>query len=134
MIMALETLTENRSKHQVALELIEKWRETVENQKRSYPSGSEEYEALDALERELLFRREASLRSQIRTLVHDTLSLNGNPHAMQWASRAVKVYDSRSRLVHEGKLPRNELLTAEREAKEIVVAVLKAKLTLTTVQ
>lgn len=56
------------------------------------------------LERELLFRREASLRSQIRKLVVDALVIAGNPDPQEVGRRAVKVYDKRSTLVHQGVL------------------------------
>jgi hypothetical protein len=127
LVMALETLTPSHPKHQVALDLIDHWRLQVEQEKSVLQPDSVEYEALKALERELLFRKEASLRSQIRTLVHDILAAEGHHDAVQIARRAVKVYDNRSTLVHEGTLPENELRVAERDAKEIVEAVLRAK-------
>jgi hypothetical protein len=126
--MALETLTSSRPKHRAAQELLNQWQLQVGERKQQLPVASDEYEALESLERELLFRREASLRSQIRTLVHDTLEADGNPNANQLAGRAVKVYDSRSTLVHEGVLQTDELRTAEQDAREIVVMVLKSKL------
>jgi hypothetical protein len=128
LVMALETLTSSQPKHKVAQELLNQWQLQVGERKQQLPVDSDEYEALESLERELLFRREASLRSQIRTLVQDTLEAEGNPNTYQLARRAVKVYDSRSTLVHEGVLPTDELRTAEQDAREIVVMVLKSKL------
>jgi hypothetical protein len=127
LVMALETLTTGHPKHQVTLNLIDQWCLQVEQERSQLQPNSAEYEALEALERELLFRKEASLRSQIRTLVHATLIADGHQDAVQMARRAVKVYDNRSTLVHEGTLPENELRVAERDAKEIVEAVLRAK-------
>ena len=128
LVMALETLTTSKQKHTVAQDLLGEWQLRVSELKKALPADSEEYESLESLERELLFRREASLRSQIRTLVYDTLVAEGNPNALQWARRAVRVYDSRSTLVHEGTLPVGELRIAETDAREIAVMVLKAKL------
>lgn len=128
LVMALETLTESQQKHRVAQELLNQWQLQVGERKELLPVDSEEHEALESLERELLFRREASLRSQIRKLVHNTLEADGNPNASQLARRAVQVYDRRSTLVHEGVLPTDELRTAEQDAREIVVMVLKSKL------
>ena len=128
LVMALETLTSTQPKHRVAQELLNQWQLQIGERKHQLPVDSDEYQALESLERELLFRREASLRSQIRTLVQDTLEADGHPYAYQLARRAVKVYDSRSTLVHEGVLPSDELRTAEQDAREIVVMLLKSKL------
>lgn len=127
LVMALETLSGHESKHKVALDLLEQWRPAVEQLKEKYSQDSEEHEALEALERELLFRREASLRSQIRKLVVDALVIAGNPDAQEIGKRAVKVYNKRSTLVHQGFLTQMELIETEREAREIVESVLKAK-------
>ncbi len=127
LIMVLETLTVSHPKHEVALELLTQWRSQVEERKRQLHPGSEEHEALEALERELLFRREASLRSQIRTLVRNTLTTAGNLNASRYAQHAVRAYDRRSTLVHEGTLPTGVLREAARDAREIVEAVLKAE-------
>ncbi len=68
-----------------------------------------------------------SLRSQIRNLVHRTLDTVGNPDAQTLAQQAVKLYDKRSKLVHEGTLPEQELRQSESDTKRIVEMVLKAK-------
>jgi len=128
LVMALETLSGHESKHKVVLDLLEQWRPEVEQQKGKYSQDSEEHEALEALKRELMFRKEASLRSQIRKLVVDALVIAGNPDAQEVGRRAVKVYDKRSTLVHQGFLTQAELVETEREAREIVESVLKAKI------
>jgi hypothetical protein len=127
LVMALETLTVSSLKSQFVLNIIANWQKDVNLLKNQLESDSEDYEALIALERELLFRREKSLRSQIRALVFDTLQTSDVPDAKELADKAVKVYDKRSTLVHEGTLPVEELNWAEAEAKNIVEVVLRAK-------
>ena len=130
LVMALETLTDNQPKPPFILAILDQWQRHVEHLKGDVQSESDEHAALEALERELLFRREASLRSQIRSLVHRTLEDAGNPDAQVLARQAVRIYDKRSTLVHEGTLPDRELRQAESDAKRIVEMVLKAKFVL----
>jgi hypothetical protein len=127
LVMALETLTVSSPKSQFLLNLIANWQKDVDRLKNELESESEEFEALIALERELLFRKEKSLRSQVRALVYDALQRSGASYAREMAEKAVKVYDKRSTLVHEGALPIQDIQWAETEAKNIVEAVLKAK-------
>ena len=61
-------------------------------------------------------------------MVAETLQRSGHANAREFGIRAVNVYDKRSKLVHMGKLPEKDLYQAEKDAKEILVAVLKAKL------
>ncbi len=127
LIMALETLTTNPDKHKVALDLLEQWKQQVKKQKAEYEQNSDESEALEALEGELLFRKKASLGSQLRTLVRETLESAGNPNAAEYVKQVNKLYKQRGQLVHEGSLPSDELRFAVERAKEIVESVLKAK-------
>ena len=73
--MALEVLTEPTKKHQVAQRLLDDLEGAVAKRLASFEDDSDEWQALDALKRELCFRRETSLRSRIRQLV-----LNGFPN------------------------------------------------------
>jgi len=72
-------------------------------------NDSIEAAALDSLERELLFRKEASLRFKIREFVLRTLTSAGDPDANELARAAVAAYDLRSALVHEGTLPPDQV-------------------------
>jgi hypothetical protein len=127
LVIALETLTESSPKAQIALDLLTGWQRDISRLKVQFQAASAEHQALDSLERELVFRRDKSLRSQIRELVRDTLEKADVANAVGLAKEAVKVYDKRSTLVHEGSLPDKELQWAVSEAKGIVEAVLKAK-------
>jgi hypothetical protein len=130
LVMVLESLTESQLKHQTAQRLIDSWYPQLLELKRQVVEtspNSEESEALEALERELFFRKEASLRSQIRALVVSSLTRVGHPDPRGMGSRAVKLYDARSTLVHEGTLPREKLTAALRDAAEIARIVLQAQ-------
>jgi hypothetical protein len=128
LIMVLETLTTSPEKHKVSLELIVKWKEELNKKRNNYNTDTDEHESLTALERELLFRKEASLRSQIRALILDTLKAKGGNQALEYSKQAVNAYDLRGKLVHNGWLPPTELSSAIENIKVIAVEVLKAKM------
>jgi hypothetical protein len=128
LVMALESLAPSWEKHPVAIELLAGWRTELIEHRDMMVQGSDEYDALVALERELLVRREASLTSQIRTLVRDTLKEVGFSDAEERARRAVQVYDTRSRLVHNGRVDAVELHDALRDAKRLASDVLRARI------
>lgn len=134
LVMVLESLTESQPKHQTAQCLIDSWRPQLLELKRQIDEtnpNSEESEALEALERELFFRKEASLRSQIRALVVSSLIAAEHLDPVEMGRRAVRLYDARSTLVHEGTLPREKLTAALRDAREIARIVLQAQFQIT---
>ena len=117
LVMALEALASGIPRTQIVLNLIEKWNKQVEELEEAVKPDSDDAASLESLRRELLFRREDSIRQQIRGLVFTTLQDNGDKDAANVAGTAVKVYDLRSRLVHEGKLETQELRKATNDAK-----------------
>ena len=68
--------------------------------------------ALDALKRELLVRRDASIRMRIRHFVRSTLETASVPDAQRIAAKAVAAYDARSSLVHYGTLSSAQISTS----------------------
>jgi hypothetical protein len=134
LVMVLESLTESQPKHQTAQHLIDSWHPQLLELKLKIDEtnpNSEESESLEALERELIFRKAASLRSQIRALVVSSLTSVGHLDPEGMGRRAVKLYDARSTLVHEGTLPNEKLTAALRDAKEIARIVLQAQFQIT---
>jgi hypothetical protein len=128
LVLALETLMDEPPRHAVVIELLEKWKPDVTSAKAKYAPNTDEFLALESLERELIFKKTDSLRRQVRTLVDESLRNSFGPEqAKELASKAVKVYDLRSKLVHEGYLPECELNQATADAKNIAPQVLKAK-------
>lgn len=126
-VMALEALATGDPKADEVQELMDEWEEEIEMKKAEYNPNSRVFNDLEALERELLFRRESSLRTQIRQLVLTSLDDWARDERLKIADRAVEVYDARSTLVHEGHLPAPRLNTAASDAQEIAQAVLQAR-------
>lgn len=127
LIMSLESLATATLKSSLAIELITKWGTELEHYKNNLPPLSEDAASLEALHRELLFRREDSVRSQIRKLVLATLQPDID--APDRARDAVRLYDIRSKLVHEGTVDSHKLDVALSEAKALVYRTLRARFT-----
>ncbi len=128
LIMALESIAPHNHKHQIAQKLIDSWIKDLNQKIAMLEKNSEEYHSLESLQKEINFRREASLRSQIRSLVLDTLNEDNNHLAAEYAKKAVKSYDIRSILVHDGIIDTKILEEALTDTKEIVLLVLKSRL------
>jgi hypothetical protein len=128
-VMALEVLAPSAEKHPVALALLQKWRTELTAAITAVPADSPEGSDLEALEREINFRKEASIRSRIRHLVHTTLSAVGATDAEQMARTALKAYDSRSVLLHDGSLPEQEIGVTIGNLRTILERLFQAYLT-----
>jgi hypothetical protein len=125
LVMAIESLATPSAKHQVALRLITQWQTQLRTEQAQHAPFSPEFEALEALARELLFRRDDSIRSQIRRLVSTCVSTH-DAEVREMVNRAVKVYDLRSTLVHTGHLAETEIEQGESHAREVLEFVLEA--------
>ena len=129
LVMALEVLSEPTKKHEVAQQLLDDLEGAIAKRRTSFENDSDEWHALDALKRELCFRRETSLRSRIRQLV-----LNGFPNVVDWKpgntglGKWVSAYDVRSELVHDGTVPKTKLTRAHSVARSIVRDLLEARM------
>lgn len=119
LVIAMESLAKPTAKHQVATDLLGSWRQELEGEMQKYESSSEEYRSLEALSRELGFRGDDSIRSQVRKLFANLPGL-GSAEASDLQRRALHVYDRRSTLVHDGHLPIEELSALEAEACELL--------------
>lgn len=127
LVLALESLATEKQKHPTVQAFMNAWREALIKKISSLDQGTEEYEDFCSLERELSFRRGSSFRSNIRRLVTKTLEADKHEETEAFALEAVKVYDLRSKLAHEGALPVDQLNAGVEKALKIVNAVLKAK-------
>ena len=125
LIMALEALALATLKAPIALGRLNRWQAELAALRSTLSAQSEDAGALDSLERELLFRREDSVRSQVQKLVATALSPAED--ARERARDAVRLYDLRSRLVHEGSLDVATLDRATGEAKTLVHRTLLAR-------
>ncbi len=100
--MAFEVLAPVTLKHEVVQTLINSWRISVENAKVAYVGNDAALAAVESLERELLFRRESSIRGRIREFVFTELGQDSG--AKDQARQVVSAYDARSTLLHDGRL------------------------------
>jgi Apea-like HEPN len=128
--MAIEVLTQPAAKHVVAQELLDTLQELVTRGLAAHAVDSEEWHALDSLQRELLFRRDNSIRSRVRTLVSTALSKVPDAERSQLARDAVWVYDLRGALVHDGTVPKNELSRGYGLARSVIMQLLTARMQL----
>ena len=76
------------------------------------------------MRKELLFRKDDSIRRRIRNYVFELLNSNEDEYAKEISKSAVKVYDFRSTLVHGGGIDESDLSENLTKAKEIVEKVL----------
>lgn len=127
LVMALEALAPDELKPPVVQQLIEDCMRVLDERQAKVAQHSDEWFAYDALRRELGFRRETSIRQKIRTLVRTTLSQHGDPDADEIARATAAIYDQRSKLVHDGFLPKLELSQATEKLRNIVRRVLEAR-------
>lgn len=127
LVMVLESLAESENRPKVVLNTLENFKYQIEEIEKNYPDDSVEKISLESLKRELVFRKEDSIRKQIRSLVFDALSMNGDSDALKISKQALNIYDKRSTLVHEGSIPADELRKVSAEARNIVERVLRAK-------
>jgi hypothetical protein len=127
LVMALEALTKGEKRPKTVLDLLARWGKELDEQKAESKGDLECLAALESLGRELVFRRESSIRNQIRSLVKTTLTEAGDADAEAVAKKALKIYDHRSTLVHDGTLDPLLLSDSFSEARSIVERVLRAR-------
>ena len=126
LVMALECLSNPARKHASALTFLDRWSAELDDRLSALDSSSDEADALDSLKRELLFRRDDSIRRRVRRMVQDVMHAVEAPDAHELAKDAVQVYDDRSKLSHEGHLDPKRLRTGYRTAESILRRLLMA--------
>jgi hypothetical protein len=124
LVMALEVLAIPASKTQVCQELLERWRHELVALLSEH-QNSPDHADLEALMRELAFRKESSIRSRIRKLL---ASLQGALLSDQDARRAIQIYDLRGGLVHDGRADQRELSRAVSDGRRIIASILQYRL------
>ena len=125
LVFAIESLTTPMPKHPVAANLLLRWRAELEAEMKKHDSSSGAFDGLGAILRELNFRADDFIRSQVRKLFA-TLPGYSHEDADALQRRAVLVYDKRSALVHDGHLPGEDIRALEREARHLLETVLRA--------
>ncbi|MEK8078567.1 hypothetical protein [Pseudomonas sp. XK-1] len=126
LMMALEVLAPVVEKHVDAVVLLKDFADTVQA-RLSAASDEETCDALQALLREIDFRKETSIRRRVRKLVLDVVSLS-EPELSELARKVVKAYDLRSSLVHTGDVDAQALNDAYAVTLNVARLILKARL------
>lgn len=119
LIMTLEVLAPVTEKHAAAQELLTGWGQVIK-ERLSQAVGDDERDALEALSRELEFRKETSIRRRVRRLILDEAPID-DLSKTALARQVVRAYDLRGGLVHSGSVDENEL----REAHDITLRAVK---------
>jgi hypothetical protein len=127
-ITALEVLANPVLKHEVAQRLLSQLNDMIQEQMSIYQSDTNEHHALESLQRELIFRREASLRSSIRKLVLDGLTDLTENDRVARSREAVWAYDFRGSLVHDGIAANAELHRAHDIAYQTLIDLLARRI------
>ena len=119
LMMILEVLAPVTEKHFIVQELISDWKAEI-HESLACVSDPDAVDSLRALDRELEFRKETSIRRRVRQLVLDVAPLD-DAGKNELATRVVNAYDIRSTLVHSGRIADSEL----REAFEVAFTTVK---------
>jgi hypothetical protein len=124
LVMALETIAMPTRRTDNVLQLIDKWKKEADEELHKLNKDGDDYLSLESLSRELLFRKEDSIRRRIRNYVFKIADIGDSEIASDLAKSALKVYDFRSALVHGKKIDKQELSNQLSKAKDIVLKVL----------
>nr|VTO95537.1 hypothetical protein BIN_B_01018 [Mycobacterium riyadhense] len=125
LVIAMEALSEKTYKHQVARDLLHRWKQELKAEKSKYDRSSEEFKSLNDLHSEIKWRGESSLGDGIRKLFVGLPAVT-EEELEELQRRAMVVYRKRSTLVHEGYVPVEELPGLEREARELLEVLFSA--------
>lgn len=118
LVIALEAVAVARPKHEAALLLLDKWGQELDDQLKEAVVGTDEYNSLKALRHTLQYQRTDSIRSSVQNLFSNIA--HSPEEELTLRKRARDVYDKRSTLVHEGRLPAEELSDLEESARNLL--------------
>lgn len=124
--MALEVLADPSKKHEAALQLIDRWKADIQRQKLAMATDHEAVASLESLERELLVRKQVSIRSRIRHTANRLAPHLSADEQHELAHNAVATYDARSSLVHKGRLEEKDVHEFVEKGQKTVSLLLKA--------
>ena len=127
-IIALEVLSNPVMKHKVVHLLLDDLNAKIKEQLHVYDVNSDEQHALESLQRELIFRREASLRSSMRKLILDGLKDLSVNDLITRSKEIVWAYDLRGSLVHDGIVPETDLHRAHDIVHQTLIDLLEREI------
>lgn len=123
LVTVLEVLAPVTEKHPAAIRLVVDLHRDIDDLLKT-EVDPDARDALEALRKEIDFRREKSIRRRIRCLVLDEPTLGDIPQRKGLARRIVDAYDLRSAMTHSGAIAEEALIGAF----EIILAVVKSVL------
>ncbi|MCY1303587.1 hypothetical protein D9M70_533010 [compost metagenome] len=126
LMMVLEVLSPVTEKHPVAVALLNELAATVQTRLDDM-SDEDTRDALQALAREIDFRKETSIRRRVRKLILDVAPLPV-PELQELARDVVRAYDLRGSLIHTGTVDGLALGNAYAVALKATKLILKARL------
>lgn len=118
--VALEALLPVTFKDPIVVQLVSRWGSELASLRSDPNRSTDEIAALDSLERELIFRRETSIRQRIRIQVRIAAIAAGHADPPALAARAVSAYDIRSGFMHTGQLDQTNLSTASGSLRDAI--------------
>jgi len=121
--MVLEVLAEPEDKPPIVRALIERWDTEASSQMEALVTNgetSDNYKALDSLRRELLFRRDVSIRRRVRRLGELLDTSFAPPEGATYEELAILAYDVRGSLLHTGSVEDTSLAKAYTAADKTV--------------
>lgn len=130
LMMALEVLAPITEKHTVTQKLLSELNQKIDIE-RSVCLDEDSLDALAALQNELKFRKETSIRRRVRRLILDEAVLDQEEKATL-AKKVVRAYDLRGKLAHTGFVSSSDLHEAHDIAFSTVKLILQARLGLIT--
>lgn len=122
LVMVLEALAVSKKRSLVVSDFLKKVGSYIDEQLENLNYTTDDAEAFELLKQELDYRRSDSIRSSVKALVFETLK--HDPDVIDITQKVGKVYDKRSKLVHQGYLPMRELAEATQDVRKIVQRVL----------
>jgi hypothetical protein len=125
-MMCLEVLAPVTEKHPATVRALTDFKNRVKSQLVDL-KDAEERDALEALVREIDFKKETSIRRRVRSLVLAEAPL-AQRDRKNLEKNVVKAYDLRGTVVHTGAVDANKLDDAHATTLEAVKLLLRARL------
>lgn len=126
LVTALEVLAPVTEKHADVVAILTDFAATV-HAKLNTTSNDEARDALQALVRDIEFRKETSIRRRVRRLILDDAPLS-EQERIECARKVVKAYDLRGSMVHTGAVDAQALSDAHSVALNAVKLILLVRL------
>lgn len=126
LMTCLEVLAPITEKHKTAVQELSTFKAHLETVLAGV-TEEEERDALEALVRELEFKKETSIRRRVRNLVLAEAPLTKNARS-DLAKKVVNAYDLRGSVVHVGAVDSQALSEAHEIALQVVKLLLRARL------